>query len=147
MQGLNKRAVSDIVAIVLIISLSLIAVSLVFAYLKPLILDLSPEFDCTKAKLKQALKIESACYDPQTNDVVLEIERKFDKNIINRIDFSIQSLDNSNEKFYCGENCNGALLLNPGETKKYFFETSGIPSSISISVRGCFLDTSEIKQC
>ncbi len=139
----NKKALSDIVAVVMIIALSVIAAGLVWAYISPSISGLSPEFNCLNAQIDQLLKIENACFNTATGDVELTISRTLNPSYnINNIEFSIINQDGSVDNYYCGQGCNGAEILSPGSIKTYYFTSSNSqPTEIFVGADGCNLDS------
>ena len=83
----NKKALSQIIATILILIITIIA----FSVLSIIIINttktvsLSPQLSCFNLKTKQILSIEKVCYNQQTHDIEISINRKIDEVKINEI--------------------------------------------------------------
>lgn len=82
---MNKKAISQIIGIVLMISLILIAIAGFWIILKDKIF-LSPEATCSEIELKKPIKIINACY-LNSEEILIKIKRGFDNFNLNSINF------------------------------------------------------------
>ena len=149
MRSLNKKAISDIVAVMLIISLSVLAASMLFSYISKSTLTLSPQLNCLQAQANQMLKIENARYDSSSQEVLVSVNRNFKDSNINFIEFKIIKKDGTTKLYQFGSvtSCTSAAILKAGETKTYYLSGVGNPEnldSLSVSANSCVLDTKEI---
>jgi hypothetical protein len=146
----NKKGLSQVIAVIIFILLVTISAGIIWASVKSLTTTLSPEFDCTKAKIEQPLKINKACYNtegPETSDVKLTLERTFSNIEINRLDFTITFENQDSLNFFCGANCDAAAILKQGETENYYFEVgdnAGL-QNVVVGVNECILASKEIE--
>ena len=146
----SKKGLSEVVAVVLLILMSIIAIGIVWTGLLPLF-SLSPEFSCTQAQIEQSLIINNACFNSQTNDVELILSRSISGVIeIDTLEFTITSdSPEGNLNYHCGEgaDCDQATVLKKGETRTYFFnipDRNTNEAIISIN-NGCALVSEEIQ--
>ncbi len=148
---INKKGISTVVASVLLIMVSIVALTLVWTAIRPMIAtSLSPQISCIELQSESAIKINSACYNNNTKELELLIERS-QKSELSEIKFTISS-DNNYRDFICSSNseiCANCQLPEKGETKKYFFLSNSQtpPSRITIKSDSCILDTKEIVLC
>jgi len=106
--------------------------------------SLSAKIDCADLQMKNAIKINSVCFNNNTKEVELFIERSLDSEFYS-LDFSIGS-ESENLRFRCDSNCLNCRLLSNGESKKYFFAANGA-DFISIKSGNCVLASSNVKKC
>lgn len=146
---MNKKALSSVIAVTLIILVSVIAVAIISTYIIKSVksVQLSPESSCLDLKINQALKIESACYNSSNNEVKTTINRGLNTQQISQIDFTVSSLDKT-ERWEVGGQCVNCKLPEEGESKTYYLDsTSTEKRTIIISTSSCELDRIEIKPC
>mgnify|MGYP004215424657 CR=1 FL=1 len=139
----NKKALSNIISTVIIILLSMVAVTVLSASVLNLVKNpsLSPEYSCPTLQFKSLLKIDNTCYNQATGETEVTLKRSLDESLsINNMQFSIDS-----EIWECGESCGVCNILNPGNTQTYYFETLG--SRVEIITNNCVLDVKEIGAC
>lgn len=147
----NKKGLSEVIAVVLFILMAVSAIAILWASARPLFTSLSPEFDCTQARIESSLTVKSACYNSETRDIELTLTRKFSDNLeVNTMEFTIVFEGKENLEYYCGTGCEEASTIKPGETKTYFFnieDLSGIKNAV-VGFNGCALVSSEqITEC
>ena len=135
----NKKAISNIMATMFLVLLTIMAVGVLWGFVKTTIdkVDLSPEIDCLELKTKSSIQIKKACYNPTTSETKIILERALTGLEINNMEFLISSNTNTN-KYECGLSCgNGCTILHDGETKTYLFSSTGknIEATISLSKR------------
>ncbi|MAG27998.1 hypothetical protein CMI47_20930 [Candidatus Pacearchaeota archaeon] len=139
---MNKKALSNIVAVSLIILLSIAAISLLSVYVFDIIKSpaLSPEYSCLNLQLEPPIQIQKACYSSETSEIQLTLKRSSDDLTIDALDFILD-----NEAWCCGVDCPNCEILSQDTTKTYYFpETS---DSISLTFQNCLLDEQEIQAC
>lgn len=141
----NKRALSTIVASLLVILLSITAVLAIWITIKGLTnnVALSPEINCFDVKIQPPIKINSACYNPEKKQIELELKRNLEELNMN----SISILSDSNSEWQCSSTCGNCLILTPGETKTYFLNDETKPNEIIFKIENCIIEIKEIKNC
>jgi len=141
---MNKKAMSQVIAVLLIVLLSLIAVTTVWGVFKSITerTQLAPEFECTQLSANMPIRITDACYNPLTQDAEITLSRKLDTLDIKKINFIIGS-----NTWCCGlPECSQCQILETGE-KIYYFDYETSPSSVALMIDKCFIEEKEIKMC
>ena len=152
MYGLkNKKGLSDLVAVVLLILVTLTAVYFLFIYTKEN-LSLSPQiFSCADLQIAPPIKLgDKVCYNLETKDIEVEIERPLSKSdkIIESIDFTF--IDGSlTFKHQCSQACGGTCYILSSGKQIYYLAAEKIPLRVSIGVNGCAseIESREITIC
>ena len=148
----NKKGLSEVIANVLIITIGIVAVSLIAFYIngfinRPL---LSPTISCIEMQTDSILKIGSACYNVKTNELEVTIKRSsLSEDGINSVKFMIETGTDSN-LFECFSNsCSNCIVLDKGEIKTYYFssEEGKETDEASVYVDNCLLDKKSIGNC
>ena len=147
----NKKGISQVISLSIFILLVFVSVGILWSSIKPLTLNLSPQFNCQQLQLEpvRPLTINKACFNSGTNNVELTITRSALTNIeFNTIDFTITLSNRENLNYYCGADCGNARILGPGETMTYFF---GIGSDaefqdITVGINNCPLALEKIEK-
>ena len=141
----SKHALSTVIASLIIILLSITAISMVWITVKELTnsIALSPEINCLNIKIQPPIKINSACYNPEKKQIELELKRNFEEMQIN----SISILSNSGSEWQCSSTCGNCLIPTSGETKIYFLSEETKPNEITFEIENCIIETKEIKDC
>jgi len=147
---INKKGISEVVAVVLIILISIVAISILFVVVRQQ-LDFSPQLSCTELQIKQVFGIKDACLDEASGKVITTLKRSFDDTQINSIGFTISfaneekinSICDGPFGLSCGSDC---LIPKAGETKKFYLDITGQsnPESLLIKANGCVLQNTEI---
>jgi hypothetical protein len=148
LQKINKKGLSQVITSVFIILIVLASIGILFysinKFIKP---ALSPEFSCIEAQINPPIKIQLVCYNNQTKDIEINLERSIDEKIpVFSMDFIIDTGDSS-ETFSCSQSCKNCIILNSGETKKYYFYQDKQPLTITTKISGCLLETKTIGFC
>ena len=143
----SKKAISQVIATVLMILLALIAVGTIWITTKNVVdkVQYSPEIQCMEMTKNPTIRILKSCYNQETEDVEVTLKRAINDFEINKLNFVIDS-----QKFCCGKpDCTDCEILNPTQTKKYLFDFSEqpIPKKISLSIDECFISQKEIGVC
>mgnify|MGYP001558105253 CR=1 FL=1 len=142
----NKKGLSQVVSVVIIILLAISSVSLVSLFVFKIINNpqFSPNTSCLSIKLDNLASVNSACYNNSSNETEIKISRKSDN------DFFIDSMelilsDGKDSKTWTCSSCGSCEILGNGESKVYFVEGSG--SELSLKVNGCVVDTTSVGNC
>tara|TARA_Y100000310_G_C20639960_1_gene793340 strand:- start:133 stop:582 length:450 start_codon:yes stop_codon:yes gene_type:complete len=138
MFNLNKKAVSSIISVTLIIVLSVAAVSLLFSYTNKLskssLSTLSPTIDCIKLKTTS-----SACYNLQNQELEVTVSPGIDESI-NYLQFSLSSGQGSSS-YGCGSSndfsCSSSCIPPEDKKTKYFIPASETPNELQIQYESC----------
>lgn len=140
---LNKKAMSEVVSTLILVLLGLTATSLVWLTVDKVIerVQYSPELNCLDILTANPAQIKSACYNSETNETQVTIERNFNELQIKNIYFK------TNSKWCCGENCPGCLILTPGATKTYFLDEETKPEEITLVLESCTIQTKDVGDC
>lgn len=146
---MNKKALSQVVATVLIVMLSIIAASTIGYIVIDLAKapSLSPQASCLDISLLKPVKIESACYNNKTSEIELKMSRSMENLEISSLSFMFSSQAGSSKKWLCSSDCANCNVLQKGETKIYYLNAPSLMaignSSITLSTQGCLLDRTE----
>ncbi|MFQ5531580.1 MAG: hypothetical protein ACE5ES_03110 [Candidatus Nanoarchaeia archaeon] len=133
----NKKGLGTVIATVLLIVFSLTAVATLGIIIQKTVNNLlaSPEFTCLDFQTNPAINIKTVCYDEESKDLIVNLERK----ISNLEIISLEIVTNS-EQFFCGSSCGNCEILNQGLNKNYYFNTQKAPDKISLKVNNCFIN-------
>ena len=146
---MNKKAVSGIVATVILILLStalvgVLSLSIINLVQQPVF---APEYSCPILQSKNILTIQDACYNEVTKDIEIVLRRSGDESItINSLEF-ITNNNTETNTWTCGNSCGTCKLLKVGNTRKYFFEADGTEKSLSIRANNCILEKQDMVKC
>lgn len=151
MPNLNKKAISNVLAAVLLVPLSIIALVFLAVVTTNSIQDsfLSPKFSCPQIQIKNPILTQDVCYNISTQDVELKIKRGF--NIyIDSLDFVINTGTQSS-RWHCSTSCPDCGVQDEGETKTYYFHIGSFnnneENTIHVLTESCLLDTKDIVEC
>ncbi|MCH7567819.1 MAG: hypothetical protein IIA87_00185 [Nanoarchaeota archaeon] len=143
----NKKGIAEVIGVVFIILISIVSAGILYSSINTVTEQLSPAFSCTDIKIQHPTTIEKACYNKETNELEVTIERTITSNIeINSIGF-VTSSDTNSLEFLCGFSCGGNCVIpDAGETKTYYFDVEGLtnPKTLIISINDCTLESKEI---
>ncbi len=145
----NKRGVSEIVSVVLIILISISLVGIMFVYItdyasKPL--QLSPQ-NCINMQSNLPISIDSACYNKLNNNVELKLSRSIDNFVISSLKLSINEGGKS-FSWSCSSTCNTCIIPNVGEKKFYYVLANSKPISLTMTINDCAeITTKKIDEC
>lgn len=139
----NLKGLAPIISGILIILISIVAITIIWTFIKPVLL--SPAESCFASELNQKILIKSACYDSQTEETILVLERKVDSSI-SEIGI-ILSNNQESTRFSCSNSCGTCTLLSEGEIKTYYLPHEEAPQKITITSNGCKIQTSTISPC
>ncbi len=149
MQNLNKKGVSTLVSVVMMIVISLslgVAFgSFVTGFIRT---SLSPEVaTCTQFNINIPLKIRGACINQQTNQIEITLERQFSDQKVNSIEFMVTTSQETLQ-WQCSQSCTDCSILNEGETKTYYLSQQIQGNArIVVKANGCAVDSADIIAC
>ncbi|MBS3088380.1 hypothetical protein J4402_01220 [Candidatus Pacearchaeota archaeon] len=150
MQNINKKAVSDHIAIVSVVLLALIFVS-VMSYVFNKITaapELAPAVSCLEMQTSFPLAIQNSCFNSETNQIEATLKRKLGTEI-NSFDFSITT-PSETSAWHAGPGCEGCEVLSEGQVKTYYIEqniNAGENNKIGVLINNCLIQTKEILPC
>tara|TARA_Y100000310_G_C20608394_1_gene776722 strand:- start:145 stop:585 length:441 start_codon:yes stop_codon:yes gene_type:complete len=145
MQIVNKKGLSNVISVVIIIMLSITLIGILSTGIFNILNDptLSPSQSCLVLDSKNVLEIEHTCYNDLTKDLEVTVRRSGDKTLfLNSIQFT---LDDS-ITWECGNSCGTCKLLQPGNSRKYFFNTIEA-KSLALKANNCLVDLEKISIC
>ena len=139
----NKKGLSEVIATLIMIMLSLIAISMVWITVQSLTkkIQFSPEISCLDIQTKMPLQISSACYNSETKETQFTIERNLENINIENLYFQ------TNYKWCCGLNCPNCKILDKGTTKTYFLSEETKPKDASVFIENCLVETRTVGDC
>lgn len=143
MQNLNKKGMSSIIQVSFLITLSIVALSLVWGYVSDLSSDfenqLSPTVDC----ISQDSKITSACVNNE-GKVQLNVDVGLEEDIYNL------DINYLGESFSCDQTCGSCNLKDEQGRKTVYLETINPVNSqdkIAIAINKCLPEVLTITSC
>ena len=143
MFNLNKKGLSQMIGTIALVTLAIISVSLLFlsirTHLEP---SYSPEYSCLQLELNSPLSITKSCFNEQTQDTEVTIQRSKSQFLINSIEFSIDEIPISS----CNSVCGSCLIQNEETLKTYYFQ-SPQGKTLTLSSNGCKLQSKPISIC
>ncbi|MEK6856316.1 MAG: hypothetical protein AABX66_04125 [Nanoarchaeota archaeon] len=150
MQNINKKGISNVVATVLIILVSVIAISAVYVSLKPaLTASLSPAISCLDLKLNSLLEVQSACFNNNTKKIEISIGSMTNLNGVNSIDFGLDENGYTVYNWICGGSCSSCQF----EGNKYYLPIEGFSlnltenQTIYLQVSNCLRLNKKVVEC
>jgi len=150
MQKLNKKGLAGAVAVVMLMMIGITAISIVAMYYNKILENsgsqLAPAFSCLEMQTSETIKIKNACYNPQTNQTEIKIERSIKEFQIPYLDFLISS-DDEESSWSCGPSCGNCVLPKTGQTKTLFFKTEKQQTEVTARISSCVLDKRKINLC
>lgn len=138
---MEKKALSNIIASVMLILLSITAVSLVSVSIRKQI-DFSPQLSCFDLKLN-SVSIEKSCYNQSSGITEITLNRKFNSKF-KSIELSVKNSAGSS-LYRIGEGCLSSSLLEEGETKTYLIQEKA--DSIILRIEDCAIESKKVSPC
>lgn len=141
---INKRGLSEIVTVVLILTLTILAVTILASVVIKIAKapKLSPEYNCLDVKIKNLVTIESSCYNQNTQDIQVSLKRNLQNLEIKNIGFII-----NNQEYICGNFCGNCNIVSNGNSETYYIFQSERPEDIKIKINNCLISTKKITTC
>ena len=142
----NIKALSEVIGIVLMVVITISLVAIASITIKSLIkqASLSPEISCIDLQIKNVLSIKKACYNEATKDVELLLKKSSAETEINDLKFIIAK--GESKTFSCS-NCNNCIPPKSEEIKTYYFQFEETPEEIAVIVNNCFIEEKNIEKC
>ncbi|MEK6888942.1 MAG: hypothetical protein AABW80_02430 [Nanoarchaeota archaeon] len=153
MQNINKKALSNIIAVVLVITIAVSSVAILSNYILELTRSpqLSPDDSCLNFQVNPPITILSSCFNKDTNDIQVSLRRSQNSPSVESINFHFQFEDGALTSYQAGgEKCVFCTILSRGTSKTYFFAVSEMPSlpeSVEINTLSCSLEKRRIVNC
>ena len=140
----NKKALSNIIASLILILLSIVAVSMLWTTFNNFAtrIQMSPEINCFDIKIQPPIKINSACYNEERKQLEVELKRNLEELQINSLELITET-----EEWKCSSACGNCIILNTGETKTYFLDEETKPKEIILKINECIIETKSIGNC
>ena len=150
MQKINKKAVSNIVAVVSLVLLALALVSVLsYAFNKIIAApQLAPAMSCLEMQTSFPLSIQKACFNAETNQTEITLKRKLDTEI-NSFDFLITTPAETSE-WHAGPGCESCEVLSEGQVKTYYIEqkiNTNENNKAGVLISNCLIQTKNILSC
>ena len=145
---MNKKGISEVIATVITILISLVAISLVWVVVNSIINEpaLAPKFDCLDIQINTPIKIEYACYNLETEEFEVTLGRSLDNYYFEDIEFII-----GGEEWFCSDNCGNCVILKPNSKKTYFFSTTSAENwefkEAILKINDCILNATMVVKC
>jgi|TARA_Y100000310_G_C20584972_1_gene764914 hypothetical protein len=138
---LNKKGLSNLIASVLIILLSITAIATLSTQIFSLVNSptLSPETSCPILLSKQPIQVIKTCYNTETSETEITLTRNNQNIKISQLSFLLDE-----ESFSCGESCGTCQILQTG-TEKYYFDKDA--NQLTLFVNNCFAIQKTIENC
>jgi len=150
---MNKRGLSDVVENLLLIVVTLAAVTMTSAIVLPLLgnlsdIEQSPDYSCLSLQTltNPELEITSACLNQETDRVEIDVVRS----ALNEIEIQDLVFQLDTITFSCGNTCGGTCDIQDKGTKKtYFFplDPEERPENVKVFLNSCELDDVPIRDC
>ncbi|MEA3329835.1 MAG: archaellin/type IV pilin N-terminal domain-containing protein [Nanoarchaeota archaeon] len=137
---MNKKAVSGVISTVLMILLVITSTGILASVVMEIVKlpILSPETNCLQIQLDNLIKIQTACYNSETQELKVSLQRNSKTFTIKSLDFAI-----GDETFTC--NCDSCDILAKGNFATYYFDKNA--EQVSVIINGCLVDSADITDC
>lgn len=147
----NKRGLSSVVGVVLIIFLSAISITLIGLEINKMIQSpsFSPKVNCLEYQSQKVVNIRTVCYSDLNKEIVLSLQRK-EGYEVEGISF-VYSQGETYKSWICdGKTCGGCKMPEAGSVKNYFLTgIASLPenSKLTVIVDNCEVDSKKIAYC
>ncbi len=150
MQNLNKKALSQVVTTILFVLVAIALIALLYAITINFLnkqVSLSPKISCIDLKINKRILITNVCYNKNSEELELTVQRSISDDSLTSLDFSLDSSPSS--QWSCSSTCGNCEIPKAGETKTYYFSLTQEekPLEASISFSSCILDTKKVVDC
>ncbi|MCR4285110.1 MAG: hypothetical protein NUV97_03660 [archaeon] len=146
MQTINKKAISAVVEVSLLILITVSLAGIIYMPLRGMVDEplLSPEISCSN-QAENPLIGMYACYNQETKKIEIEVVRK--SGTIASLKFQV-SKEGNTDSYSCGSGCSTCELVgSTSDSKIYYIPLSEKPDSISIITNECEGTENEILNC
>jgi hypothetical protein len=150
MYNLKKKAISDVIATVLLISIAIAGAIILGLFAIPFLKEnanFSPAVSCLELKGIPPIKIQNACFNDKTKDIELILSRDLKDIEVSSLLFAIRSGAKS-LSFEISPHCPSCQMLEKGEEKKYFFSFADFDGSANVaySINNCLIKTEQVNR-
>jgi hypothetical protein len=148
----NKKGLSNVVAVVLMVLLAVGSASLVSVIITKLVGDterqLSPGFSCIDMQTGDPFELLNACRDFKESEIEIRIKRGLNFGEITSINFVISS-GIETTTWIAGKGCDNCELPPIGGVETYFFPFANPENQkgVKLYVGSCEIDTRVINNC
>jgi len=146
MSKIKRKGFSNILTSIVLVLLSIVAVSMVSLSINKIIEpQFSPQFSCFDMQTFPPAEITNTCFD--SGNVEITIKRDFNSNITS-LDFNIIT-PTQNYFGQVGEECDQCEILEKGAVETYYFPLEDFEenSEVKLSIDNCLIDEKEITRC
>lgn len=147
---MNRKGLAEVILLVLIILLSLAAVTIFSASLLGPARQLSPQFSCTELRLNQPFQLEESCFDQEKGKINAKVKKSFSGSGIDELTFKASNSNGELEEWSCGaDQCSQCIVQQEGSVKAYTLPglTMADPTLLILEVGECTLNSVDLKPC
>jgi hypothetical protein len=148
MQSINKKALSTVIATLLIIVLSMIAITITWTAVRNLISEetlLAPE-SCLESQINSPYSLGKACYNETGKELIIELNKKFGNYEIIDAFFIVNEITETS-RWCCGKDCPNCKLPETGLKTYYLSPIEQKPTSVTLNINNCVLQTNPVVNC
>ena len=144
----DKKALSEVVAVLSLILISLAAISILWIIVKNLTnpeILLAPK-QCLDMQINPPYSIEKACYNETSKEAVIILKKTMQNYQINNLYFIMNSVEES-LKWRCGSQCQNCKLPITQTPKDFFISLNNKPNSVTLQINDCAIETKGVIEC
>lgn len=148
MQKINKKALSPVIANILLVLLVIASASILYFTVFNIVKKTSEQISLSPTEcinLQNNLEITKACYNNENKEVETTLYTQSSPTRLKTLDFLIQYA-NYTETFTCGESCRNCEIIKKG-TKTYYIPLEKKPESLTLRINDCIIQNSKIENC
>ena len=147
MQNLKtKKAMSEIIAVVLLVGITITAVAIFYQFVLKNTMLLSPAVSCYNIQTNNAFEISKVCYNTTKQELQIGLNRMYSDQI-SSLQFTLDH-EGRSESWICKQGCKSCRILDFGETKTYFIDVPYKAEKIFLYASGCLAqEITEIDDC
>jgi len=149
---MNRKGLSNIVSTMLILLLSIAALTLLYTILKPMIVDttMSPQVSCFDWKVNPPLKLSNACFNSTSNEVRVNVMKIGDVSKVDSLEFTLTKSGSEIAKWQVGGEC-GQSSFNENR-EDYYLPFTGLnfekgSQTIILNLRNCIFLEQNLIEC
>ena len=144
----SKRSLSTVVATLIILLLSITAITIIWTAVKNLI---SPEMllapkSCIDFQINSPYELGKICYNSEKKEVELNLLKKYGKYEITDVFFIVNEEPESTE-WRCGSQCQNCKLPETSSKDYFLSPIEQKPKSLTLKINNCILETKNIGEC
>ena len=141
----TKKALSNIITTIIMISLVLVAAVLIYGAINNIIeskkLQLAPGTNCLDISLKQQIKIQKVCYNSNSKELEITLSRERVQLKIEDLTFIVQYEEDASS-WCCGKECEECEILEE-RIQTYYLSSEKKPKQVNLIVQNCDIKESE----